>query len=78
MDMLNKFTGGSSSKPATTTTTTQSGNKPDIGDKVFGGILKKTGHDSQVSESNREKITDGVRGFYEKTTGKKVNPKISN
>ncbi|PBP21128.1 hypothetical protein BUE80_DR008035 [Diplocarpon rosae] len=31
-----------------------------------------------MSAGTTEKITDGVRGFYEKQTGKKVDPKWSN
>lgn len=37
---------------------------------------KKAGH--PMDRNTSEKITDGARGLYEKATGKKVNPKISN
>jgi hypothetical protein len=39
-------------------------------DKKYNG--GKIGHDKM------EHITDGLRNGYEKATGKKVNPKISN
>ena len=37
---------------------------------------KKSGHN--VDKNTSEKITDGARGLFEKATGKKVDPKISN
>lgn len=37
---------------------------------------KKSGH--QFDRNTSEKITDGARGAFEKVTGKKVDPKISN
>lgn len=37
---------------------------------------KKSGH--EVNKNTAEKITDGARGAFEKLTGKKVDPKISN
>lgn len=37
---------------------------------------KKSGHN--VDHNTAEKITDAGRGAYEKLTGKKVDPKISN
>jgi len=51
-------------------------NKPDYLDKAVDAIQKKTG--TTQSRSTNEKITDTLRGFYEKITGKKVSPKISN
>ncbi|KAF3039655.1 hypothetical protein E8E11_002620 [Didymella keratinophila] len=45
------------------------------GAKKFGGAQgQKVANDRAMSE----KITDGMRGAYEKATGKKVNPKYSN
>lgn len=35
---------------------------------------KKTGHD--LAPGTDEKITDGLRGAYEKFSGKKVDPKV--
>ncbi|KAK2628770.1 hypothetical protein QTJ16_001873 [Diplocarpon rosae] len=52
------------------------GQKQDYGDKAFDFLAKKSGH--SMSAGTTEKITDGVRGFYEKQTGKKVDPKWSN
>lgn len=37
---------------------------------------KKSGHN--VDHNTAEKITDGARNLFEKATGKKVDPKISN
>ena len=39
----------------------------DYGDKAFDFIAKKTGH--PVNRNTSEKITDGVRGAFEKVTG---------
>ncbi|KAG9200282.1 hypothetical protein G6514_007495 [Epicoccum nigrum] len=51
-------------------------------DKAFAvGAKKFGGAQGQKIAGNRamsEKITDGLRGAYEKLTGKKVNPKYSN
>lgn len=43
---------------------------------AFDFGAKKSGH--SVPRETAEKITDAGRGLYEKATGKKVNPKISN
>ncbi|OBT67403.1 hypothetical protein VE03_03133 [Pseudogymnoascus sp. 23342-1-I1] len=48
----------------------------DYGDKAFAAISKKSGHTFSGEQS--EKITDGIRGAYEKATGNKVDPKYSN
>ncbi|KAF5512207.1 hypothetical protein CGCA056_v012730 [Colletotrichum aenigma] len=50
--------------------------KEDPVDKAFDFASKKAGHD--MPRSTDEKITDAGRNMYEKVTGKKVNPKISN
>ena len=39
----------------------------DYGDKAFGFLAKKSGHN--VDASTSEKITDGARGLFEKATG---------
>ncbi|KAG9235347.1 hypothetical protein BJ875DRAFT_483296 [Amylocarpus encephaloides] len=52
------------------------GEKQDYGDKAFGFLAKKSGHN--VDDKTGEKITDGARGVYEKMTGNKVDPKYSN
>ncbi|KAL1844074.1 hypothetical protein VTK73DRAFT_2657 [Phialemonium thermophilum] len=52
------------------------GQQQDYGDKAFDLLAKKSGHN--VDQNTGEKITDGARNLFEKTTGKKVNPKISN
>ncbi|KAF1914814.1 hypothetical protein BDU57DRAFT_520010 [Ampelomyces quisqualis] len=56
--------------------------KQDPLDKAFGAGAKKFGgaHGQKIA-GNRglsEKITDGMRKAFEKVTGKKVSPKISN
>ncbi|PVH95316.1 hypothetical protein DM02DRAFT_675564 [Periconia macrospinosa] len=60
----------------------QGADKPDYLDKAFeAGAKKFGGAQGQKVAGNRamsEKITDGMRNAYEKATGKKVNPKISN
>lgn len=43
---------------------------------AFDMGMKKSGHN--VDRNTSEKITDGAREAFEKATGKKVNPKISN
>lgn len=50
--------------------------KADLGDKAFDFASKKAGH--PVDRNTGEKITDAARGAYEKATGKKVDPKVSN
>jgi len=52
------------------------GQKEDYGDKAFDFLSKKAGH--QFDRNTSEKITDGARNVFEKATGKKVDPKISN
>lgn len=41
--------------------------KQDYGDKAFDFVAKKSGH--SVNSSTSEKITDGIRGAFEKVTG---------
>ena len=74
-DLLNK------NKASSSSTTPADPNKPaeqkqDYGDKAFDFVAKKSGH--KVDPKTGEKITDGARGLFEKFTGKKVDPKISN
>ncbi|KAG5983958.1 hypothetical protein E4U55_006568 [Claviceps digitariae] len=52
------------------------GEKQDYVDKAFGMGAKKSGHN--IDANTQEKITDAGRSLYEKATGSKVNPKISN
>ncbi|KAJ6441047.1 T-complex protein 1 subunit zeta [Purpureocillium lavendulum] len=52
------------------------GQKEDYVDKAFGFASSKSGH--TLSREQQEKITDGGRSAYEKATGSKVDPKISN
>ncbi|KAJ4371656.1 hypothetical protein N0V86_008209 [Didymella sp. IMI 355093] len=60
----------------------QGAGQQDYLDKAFAAGAKKFGGaQGQKVAGNRamsEKITDGMRGVYEKITGKKVNPKYSN
>ncbi|OTB03253.1 hypothetical protein M426DRAFT_322038 [Hypoxylon sp. CI-4A] len=75
MDALKKFAGGNSSGSANANTA-QSGEKKDFGDKLAGMVNKKEG--GKLSDQQLESGTDKAREFYEKSTGNKVNPKISN
>ncbi|KAF2433723.1 hypothetical protein EJ08DRAFT_694208 [Tothia fuscella] len=52
------------------------GQKDDYGDKALSMGQKKLG--MKENKALNEKITDTLRGFYEKFTGKKVSSKISN
>ncbi|PHH75332.1 hypothetical protein CDD80_2463 [Ophiocordyceps camponoti-rufipedis] len=54
----------------------QGGEKMDYVDKAFNTATQKSGH--SMDRNTQEKITDAGRNAYEKATGKKVNPKISN
>ncbi|KAI1499080.1 hypothetical protein F5X99DRAFT_411403 [Biscogniauxia marginata] len=79
MDALKNLVGGNKSGAGTGNTNQQQtagGQKPDIGDKVADFVSKKAG--VNTTPSNREKVTDSIRGAYEKSTGSKVNPKFSN
>ncbi|KAI9784293.1 MAG: hypothetical protein M1839_002354 [Geoglossum umbratile] len=50
--------------------------KPDYLDKGVAALGSKFG--IKTDAKTNEKITDGARGFFEKSTGKKVPEKISN
>ncbi|KFG78355.1 hypothetical protein MANI_017207 [Metarhizium anisopliae] len=54
----------------------QGGEQQDYVDKAFGMAASKSGHN--IDRNTQEKITDAGRTAYEKATGSKVNPKISN
>ncbi|KXH26518.1 hypothetical protein CSAL01_09286 [Colletotrichum salicis] len=73
MDKLKNLASGSSTS---NTAAAPGQQKQDPLDKAFDMGSKKAGHD--LPPSTDEKITDGARGIYEKVTGSKVNPKISN
>ncbi|EKD15795.1 uncharacterized protein L3040_003584 [Drepanopeziza brunnea f. sp. 'multigermtubi'] len=76
-EMLKKSQGSSSSGQEQQQQQQQTGGQQkDYGDKALEFIEKKTGH--QMGAGTNEKITDGLRGLYEKNTGKKVDPKWSN
>lgn len=72
MDLLKKAqgmlggSGHSSNKPA--------GQGDDYVDKGLAAVQKKLGMSS--NRETNERITDAGREFYEKQTGKKVNPKV--
>ncbi|WQF89264.1 hypothetical protein CDEST_14278 [Colletotrichum destructivum] len=75
MDQLKNLMGGS--KGSSSHSAGAAGQqKQDPLDKAFDFASKKAGHD--FAPGTDEKITDGARGLWEKVTGKKVNPKISN
>ncbi|KAL7619351.1 hypothetical protein AAE478_009888 [Parahypoxylon ruwenzoriense] len=54
----------------------KSGEKKDLGDKIAGFINKREG--GKFTEQQLETGTDKARQIYEKTTGHKVDPRISN
>ncbi|KAF5662279.1 hypothetical protein FCIRC_11577 [Fusarium circinatum] len=78
MDFVkNAMSGGS--KPADASKTdskTDSNNQEDYVDKGVDFLNKKGGFN--ISRDNQEKATDFARSQYEKQTGNKVDPKISN
>ncbi|KAI0379509.1 hypothetical protein F5Y04DRAFT_130085 [Hypomontagnella monticulosa] len=77
MDALKKFAGGNSqTSGAAGTNPQQSGEKKDLGDKIAGFVNKKEGN--RFSDNQLETGTDKARELYEKATGNKVDPKISN
>ncbi|KAF5234578.1 hypothetical protein FANTH_12096 [Fusarium anthophilum] len=74
MDFVkNAMSGGS--KPADASKT-DSQNKEDYVDKGIDFLNKKGGFN--ISRDNQEKASDFARSQYEKQTGNKVDPKISN
>ncbi|KAG6166253.1 hypothetical protein E4U24_000943 [Claviceps purpurea] len=54
----------------------EGGQKQDYVDKAFSMGAKKSGHN--INPGTQEKMTDAGRTAYEKVTGSKVDPKISN
>ncbi|KAI6711347.1 hypothetical protein JHW43_006119 [Diplocarpon mali] len=76
-EMLNKNNGSSSAQQhAQGGAAPAPGQGQAAGQKPLDFLAKKSGH--SLSAGTNEKITDGVRNFYEKQTGKKVDPKWSN
>ncbi|KAI1462942.1 uncharacterized protein F4812DRAFT_448620 [Daldinia caldariorum] len=75
MDSLKKFAAGNS-QASGNAGTQQSGEKKDIGDKIAGFMNKKEG--GKLSDKQLETGTDTARKMYEKATGNKVDPRISN
>ncbi|KAI8962795.1 hypothetical protein F5Y11DRAFT_177480 [Daldinia sp. FL1419] len=75
MDALKNLTGGNSQGTGNAGTQ-QTGEKKDIGDRIAGFVNKKEGH--KLSDQQLETGTDKARNMYEKATGNKVDPKISN
>ncbi|KAI9901898.1 hypothetical protein N3K66_003715 [Trichothecium roseum] len=73
MDFVKKAAGGGSSG---SDKQQGGGGGDDYVDKAFSAGASKTGHN--ISKDNQEKITDFGRNAYEKATGSKVDPKISN
>ncbi|KAF9769583.1 hypothetical protein IL306_012995 [Fusarium sp. DS 682] len=73
MDFIKKaVSGGSKSGDASK----DNSNKEDYIDKGVDFLSKKAG--INISRDNQEKATDFARSQYEKQTGNKVDPKISN
>ncbi|KAF5665277.1 hypothetical protein FDENT_12610 [Fusarium denticulatum] len=74
MDFIkNAVSGGSKSGDASKT---DANNKEDYVDKGVDFLNKKGGFN--ISRDNQEKASDFARSQYEKQTGNKVDPKISN
>ncbi|KAF4473196.1 hypothetical protein FAGAP_13378 [Fusarium agapanthi] len=74
MDFVkNAMSGGSKSGDASKT---DSKNQEDYVDKGIDFLNKKGGFN--ISRDNQEKASDFARSQYEKQTGNKVDPKISN
>ncbi|KAG7410727.1 hypothetical protein ACKAV7_010701 [Fusarium commune] len=74
MDFVkNAISGGSKSGDASKS---GSNNQEDYVDKGVDFLNKKAG--MNISRDNQEKATDFARSQYEKSTGNKVDPKISN
>ncbi|KAL2146805.1 hypothetical protein VTI28DRAFT_2286 [Corynascus sepedonium] len=77
MNKLNNLTGsGANGGNRSGTKGNAGGQHNDMGDRAFDAAAKKSGHN--IPSSAAEKITDTARGMFEKTTGKKVDPKYSN
>ncbi|KAF4429685.1 hypothetical protein FACUT_9094 [Fusarium acutatum] len=74
MDFVkNAMSGGSKSGDASKT---DANKQEDYVDKGIDFLNKKGGFN--ISRDNQEKATDFARSQYEKQTGNKVDPKISN
>ncbi|KAI1073587.1 hypothetical protein F5B20DRAFT_587123 [Whalleya microplaca] len=74
MDALKNFASGN--KSGNTGNAQQGTENKDLGDKVAGFLNKREGN--KLSDQQLESGTDKARELYEKATGNKVNPKISN
>jgi hypothetical protein len=72
MDMLKSVMGGKKKE-----NTTSSSGQQDYGDKA-AGFLNKKFFGGKLSRDQQEKGTDFLRNTYEKSSGKKVDPKYSN
>ncbi|KAI1370844.1 hypothetical protein F4677DRAFT_342329 [Hypoxylon crocopeplum] len=75
MDTLKKFA-GKSETTGTSNNAQQPGEKQDVGDKIAGFVNKREG--GKMSNQQLETGTDKARNMYEKATGNKVDPRISN
>ncbi|KAI2607823.1 hypothetical protein GGR54DRAFT_643908 [Hypoxylon sp. NC1633] len=73
MDAFKKIAGGSTGNA---NNAQQPGEKKDFGDKIAGFANKREG--GKMSDQQVESGTDKARELYEKATGNKVDPKISN
>ncbi|KAJ5204406.1 uncharacterized protein N7498_005285 [Penicillium cinerascens] len=75
MDFIKKAAEGMKGNQSGSTQQSNPGDQ-DYVDKAFDFAAKKSGHN--MDRSTEEKITDAGRNAYEKLTGNKVDPKISN
>ncbi|KAI1640823.1 hypothetical protein F4809DRAFT_353837 [Biscogniauxia mediterranea] len=76
MDALKNMVGKKSESTGTQQQQGSTQQKSDFGDKAAEFMSKKAGVNTTADQ--REKATDSLRGAYEKSSGKQVNPKISN
>ncbi|KAF4943551.1 hypothetical protein FGADI_13342 [Fusarium gaditjirri] len=75
MDFIKNAVSGGDSKSGDAAKTDNK-NQEDYVDKGVDFLNKKAGFN--ISRDNQEKATDFARSQYEKSTGNKVDPKISN
>ncbi|CEI70279.1 hypothetical protein FVEN_g1200 [Fusarium venenatum] len=76
MDFIKNAVSGNKEGASSSNNNNGGAQSQDYVDKAFSAVSKKSGYN--ISADNQEKITDAGRNMYEKQTGNKVDPKISN
>ncbi|KAF4344714.1 hypothetical protein FBEOM_1321 [Fusarium beomiforme] len=76
MDFIKNAVSGGSNSNTDASKDNSNSNNEDYIDKGVEFLNKKAG--MNISRDNQEKATDFARSQYEKQTGNKVDPKISN